>query len=34
MKQLAADPRLIVRGHDPAVFARFHNPKPGAAKIQ
>ena len=34
MKQLAADPRLIVPGHDPAVFARFPNPKPGVAKIE
>jgi glyoxylase-like metal-dependent hydrolase (beta-lactamase superfamily II) len=34
MKQLAADPRLIVPGHDPAVFERFPNPKPGVAKIQ
>jgi glyoxylase-like metal-dependent hydrolase (beta-lactamase superfamily II) len=34
MKQLAADPRLIVPGHDPAVMTRFPNPKPGVAKIQ
>jgi glyoxylase-like metal-dependent hydrolase (beta-lactamase superfamily II) len=34
MKQLAADPRLIVPGHDPAVFAKFPNVKPGVAKIQ
>jgi glyoxylase-like metal-dependent hydrolase (beta-lactamase superfamily II) len=34
MKQLAADPRLIVPGHDPAVFARFPNPQPGVARIQ
>jgi glyoxylase-like metal-dependent hydrolase (beta-lactamase superfamily II) len=34
MRQLAADPRWIVPGHDPAVFARFPNPKPGVAKIQ
>ena len=34
MKQLAADPRLIVPGHDPAVMTRFPNPAPGVAKIQ
>jgi glyoxylase-like metal-dependent hydrolase (beta-lactamase superfamily II) len=34
MKQLASDPRLIVPGHDPAVFARFPNPQPGVARIQ
>ena len=34
MKQLAADPRLIVPGHDPAVLTRFPNPQPGVAKIQ
>jgi glyoxylase-like metal-dependent hydrolase (beta-lactamase superfamily II) len=34
MKQLAADPRLIVPGHDPAVFSKFPNVKPGVAKIQ
>jgi glyoxylase-like metal-dependent hydrolase (beta-lactamase superfamily II) len=34
MKQLAADPRLIVPGHDPAVMTRFPNPKPGVARIQ
>jgi glyoxylase-like metal-dependent hydrolase (beta-lactamase superfamily II) len=33
MKQLAANPRLIVPGHDPAVLTRFPNPKPGVAKI-
>jgi len=34
MKQLAADPRLIVPGHDPAVMTRFPNPQPGVARIQ
>jgi len=34
MKQLAADPRLIIPGHDPAVMTRFPNPAPGVAKIQ
>ena len=34
MKQLAANPRLIVPGHDPAVLTRFPNPKPGVAKIE
>ena len=34
MKQLAADPRLIIPGHDPAVMTRFPNPAPGIAKIQ
>ena len=34
MKRLAASPRLIVPGHDPAVFARFRAVKPGVAKIE
>jgi glyoxylase-like metal-dependent hydrolase (beta-lactamase superfamily II) len=34
MKQLAADPRLIIPGHDPAVMTRFPNPHPGVARIQ
>jgi glyoxylase-like metal-dependent hydrolase (beta-lactamase superfamily II) len=34
MRTLAPDPRLIVPGHDPAVFTRFPNPAPGVAKIQ
>ncbi|MGA3018839.1 MAG: N-acyl homoserine lactonase family protein [Bryobacteraceae bacterium] len=34
MKRLAADPRLIIPGHDPAVMTRFPNPQPGVAKIQ
>jgi glyoxylase-like metal-dependent hydrolase (beta-lactamase superfamily II) len=34
MKQLAADPRLIVPGHDPAVMTRFASPQPGVVKIQ
>ena len=34
MKQLAADPKLIIPGHDPAVMTNFPNPTPGVAKIQ
>jgi glyoxylase-like metal-dependent hydrolase (beta-lactamase superfamily II) len=34
MKQLASSPRLIVPGHDPAVFARFPAPGNGVAKIE
>jgi glyoxylase-like metal-dependent hydrolase (beta-lactamase superfamily II) len=34
MKQLAADPKLIIPGHDPEVMTRFPNPQPGVAKIQ
>ena len=34
MKQLASSPRLIVPGHDPAVFTRFPVPGNGVAKIE
>lgn len=34
MKQLASSPRLIVLGHDPAVFTRFPAPGNGVAKIE
>jgi len=34
MKQLASNPRLIVPGHDPAVFTRFPAPGNGVAKIE
>ncbi|HWQ34047.1 MAG TPA: N-acyl homoserine lactonase family protein [Blastocatellia bacterium] len=34
MKQLASHPRLIVPGHDPAVFARFPKPGNGVARIE
>lgn len=34
MKQLASSPRLIIPGHDPAVFARFPAPGNGVAKIE
>jgi glyoxylase-like metal-dependent hydrolase (beta-lactamase superfamily II) len=34
MKQMAASPRLVIPGHDPAVMTRFPNPVPGVAKIQ
>jgi glyoxylase-like metal-dependent hydrolase (beta-lactamase superfamily II) len=34
MKQLASSPRLIIPGHDPAVFARFPQVRKGVAKIE
>jgi glyoxylase-like metal-dependent hydrolase (beta-lactamase superfamily II) len=34
MKQLASNPRLIVPGHDPAIFTRFPKPGNGVAKIE
>jgi len=34
IRTLASDPRLIVPGHDPAVFTKFPNPAPGVAKIE
>ncbi len=34
MKQMAASPRLVIPGHDPAVMTKFPNPAPGVAKIQ
>jgi glyoxylase-like metal-dependent hydrolase (beta-lactamase superfamily II) len=34
MKRLATDPRLIVPGHDPAVFERFPRPGNGVAAIE
>ncbi len=34
MKKLAASPRLIVPGHDPAVFERFHSVAPGVVKVE
>jgi glyoxylase-like metal-dependent hydrolase (beta-lactamase superfamily II) len=34
MKQIASDPRLIVPGHDPAVFLRFPKPGDGVARIE
>jgi glyoxylase-like metal-dependent hydrolase (beta-lactamase superfamily II) len=34
MARLAADPRLIVPGHDPAVFVRFPAPGGGVARIE
>jgi hypothetical protein len=33
MLSLASEPRLIVPGHDPEVFARFANPGNGVAWI-
>jgi len=34
MKRLAASPRLIVPGHDPAVFIRFHAVGEGVVKVE
>jgi len=34
MKQLAADPKLIIPGHDPAVMTRFREVEPGVVRIQ
>jgi glyoxylase-like metal-dependent hydrolase (beta-lactamase superfamily II) len=34
MKDMAANPKLVIPGHDPAVMTRFPNPVPGVAKIQ
>jgi glyoxylase-like metal-dependent hydrolase (beta-lactamase superfamily II) len=34
MKQLAADPRLIVPGHDSSVFVRFPRPGDGVARLE
>jgi glyoxylase-like metal-dependent hydrolase (beta-lactamase superfamily II) len=34
MKQIASDPRLIVPGHDPAIFTKFPKPGNGVAKIE
>ena len=34
MKRLAASPRLIVPGHDPAVFQRFHATGEGVVKVE
>ncbi len=34
MRRLASSPRLIVPGHDPAVFTRFHGARPGVVRIE
>ena len=34
MKTLAANPKLIIPGHDPAVMTSFPNPVPGVARIE
>jgi glyoxylase-like metal-dependent hydrolase (beta-lactamase superfamily II) len=34
MKQLATNPRLIIPGHDPAVFVRFPKPGNGVARLE
>jgi hypothetical protein len=34
MERIATSPRLIVPGHDPAIFVRFPTPGNGVARIQ
>jgi len=34
MKQLAASPRLVIPGHDPAVMTKFTGKEPGVVRIQ
>lgn len=34
MKSIATSPRLIIPGHDPAVFARFPQVSPGVVRIR
>jgi hypothetical protein len=34
MKRLAASPRLILPGHNPAVFVRFPKPGDGVARVE
>jgi glyoxylase-like metal-dependent hydrolase (beta-lactamase superfamily II) len=34
MRHLAAKETLIVPGHDPAIFQRFHGPSPGFVRIE
>jgi len=34
MKQLAANPKLIIPGHDPAVMKNFPEVAPGVVRIQ
>ncbi len=34
MRQLAADQRLIIPGHDPAIFEKFHASSPGIVRIE
>jgi len=34
MRKLASSPRLIVPGHDPAVFTRFHAAGEGVARVE
>jgi glyoxylase-like metal-dependent hydrolase (beta-lactamase superfamily II) len=34
MARLASDPRLIIPGHDPGVFAKFAAPGSNVARIQ
>ena len=34
MKKIASHPRLIIPGHDPAVFVRFPKPGNGVARLE
>jgi hypothetical protein len=34
MRQLAASPKLIITGHDPAVMKNFPETAPGVVRIQ
>jgi glyoxylase-like metal-dependent hydrolase (beta-lactamase superfamily II) len=34
MRKLASDPRLIIPGHDPAIFERFHGPSATVVRIE
>ncbi|HKG93527.1 MAG TPA: hypothetical protein VKA84_16585, partial [Gemmatimonadaceae bacterium] len=34
MLRLASDRRLVVPGHDPAIFQRFATPRPGVARVE
>jgi hypothetical protein len=34
MKKIASNPRLIIPGHDPAVFVRFPKPGNGVARLE
>lgn len=34
MRQLATEQRLIIPGHDPAIFSRFHGPSPEVVRIE
>ena len=34
MRQLAAEQRLIIPGHDPAIFQHFHGPSASVVRIE